>query len=255
MSTAPLLELRDLQKRFPLRRGAFSRISGHVRAVEGVSFTIGGGETLGLVGESGCGKSTVGKTLLKLLEPTDGRILVEGTDITHFNRRRMMPIRRELQIVFQDPYSSINPRMTAGAYVGEPLVIHGLVRGSGDRRRRVAELFERVGLRPDQMDRYPHEFSGGQRQRLAIARMILSDPKVVILDEATSSLDTETEARLHEAMHAFLQDRTTLIIAHRLSAVRQADRVLVFDAGQIIDEGRHDELISRDGLYRDLYAH
>ena len=190
---APLLEVRNLTKHFALRKGLFGRISAYVRAVDDVSFAINRGETLGLVGESGCGKSTTGKTLLKLLQPDGGSILFNGTDITAFDRKRMVEVRRELQIVFQDPYSSINPRSTAGRYVGEPIYIHGLARGR-QAKARVAELFEHVGLRPEQMWRYPHEFSGGQRQRLAIARALSLNPKLIVADEAVSALDVSIQA-------------------------------------------------------------
>jgi oligopeptide/dipeptide ABC transporter ATP-binding protein len=245
--SAPLLELRDLVKRFPLRKGTFGRITGHVHAVEGVSLAIARGETLGLVGESGCGKSTVGKTLLKLLEPTSGSILIEGIDITDFNRRHMAPIRRQMQIVFQDPYSSINPRMTAGSYVGEPLVIHGLLRSSKQRRERVAGLFERVGLRADQMQRYPHEFSGGQRQRLAIARAIGLSPKLIVADEAVSALDVSIQASVINLMMSLQRDLglSYLFIAHDIGVVEHiSQRVAVMYLGKIV------EIADRDTLFR-----
>ncbi len=244
---APLLELRNLEKRFPLRKGTFGRITGYVRAVEGVSLAIAKGETLGLVGESGCGKSTVGKTLLKLLEPDGGAILVEGTDITRFGRRRMAPVRRALQIVFQDPYSSINPRMTAGSYVAEPLVIHGLVRGRAQRRERVADLFERVGLRPDQMQRYPHEFSGGQRQRLAIARAIGLGPKLIVADEAVSALDVSIQASVINLMMRLQRELglSYLFIAHDIGVVGHiSQRIAVMYLGKIV------EIAERDSLFR-----
>jgi ABC-type oligopeptide transport system ATPase subunit len=158
----PLLEVRDLKKHFPIHKGVFSRVSGHVYAVDGVSFHINRGETLGLVGESGCGKSTVGRTLLKLLEPTEGKILVNGDDITDLDAAQMLPYRRQMQMIYQDPYASLNPRMSAGDIVGEPLIIHR-VAAPKECRERVAHLFDRVGLRPEAMNAYPHEFSGGQR--------------------------------------------------------------------------------------------
>ncbi len=235
--SAPLVEVRKLSKRFPLRKGLFGRVSGYVHAVDDVSFTLNSGETLGLVGESGCGKSTTGKTLLKLLEPDDGSILVEGTDITHFDRRRMAPVRRNLQIVFQDPYSSINPRMTAGSYVAEPLHIHGLA----PRREigaRIAELFRQVGLRPDQMRRYPHEFSGGQRQRLAVARALSLSPKLIVADEAVSALDVSIQASVINLMRDLQRNLglAYLFISHDIGVVEHVShRIAVMYLGKLVE--------------------
>src|SRR5947199_4079197 len=195
MSDAPLLEIRDLKKHFPIHSGLFSQVSDYVYAVDGVSFQIGRGETLGLVGESGCGKSTVGRTLLKLLEPTDGQILVNGTDITRLGAAEMLPYRRQMQMIYQDPYASLNPRMSAGEIVGEPLVIHR-VGGSQERRERVAHLFDRVGLRPELTHAYPHEFSGGQRQRIGIARALALSPELILGDEPVSALDVSIQAQI-----------------------------------------------------------
>src|SRR5262249_38635076 len=177
----PLLEVHNLEKRFPIVKGLFSRVSGQVHAVDGVSFSIQPGETLGLVGESGCGKSTVGRTLLKLLEPTAGTIRVAGEDITALDAKSMLPYRKRLQMIYQDPYASLNPRMSAGQIVGEPLVIHGIGRPK-EQRERVASLFERVGLRPELMQSFPHEFSGGQRQRIGIARALALNPELIVGD-------------------------------------------------------------------------
>ncbi len=234
---APLLEARNLVKRFPLRKGLFSRVSAHVHAVDGVSFHISPGETLGLVGESGCGKSTVGKTLLKLLEPDGGSIFVSGEDITGYDRKRMAPVRRDLQIVFQDPYSSINPRMTAGSYVAEPMRIHGLARGAG-LRDRVAELFGQVGLRADQTRRYPHEFSGGQRQRLAIARALSLSPKLIVADEAVSALDVSIQASVINLFRALQRklDLAYLFISHDIGVVEHVShRVAVMYLGKLAE--------------------
>src|SRR5215469_13878303 len=190
-----LLEVRDLKKHFPIHRGIFSRVSGHVYAVDGVSFHIDRGETLGLVGESGCGKSTAGRTLLKLLEPTAGTIRVRGEDITNLDQERMLPYRRQMQMIYQDPYASLNPRMSAGGIVEEPLVIHG-VGAPKERREQVEHLFERVGLRPEHIKAYPHEFSGGQRQRIGIARALALSPELIVGDEPVSALDVSIQAQI-----------------------------------------------------------
>ena len=235
--TAPLLEVRDLTKHFAVRKGLFGRTTGHVRAVDGVSFTINRGETLGLVGESGCGKSTTGKTLLKLLEPDGGSILFDGSDITGFDRKRMAPVRRDLQVIFQDPYSSINPRATAGGYVGEPLRIHGLARGR-EALARVAELFQHVGLRPEHMRRYPHEFSGGQRQRLAVARALSLNPRLIVADEAVSALDVSIQASVINLLKDLQQEfgLAYLFIAHDIGVVEHiSHRVAVMYLGKLVE--------------------
>jgi ABC-type oligopeptide transport system ATPase subunit len=216
----PLLEVRDLKKHFPIRAGFFSRVSDRVYAVDGVSFQIGRGETLGLVGESGCGKSTVGRTLLKLLEPTDGKIIVNGTDITRLGAAEMLPYRRQMQMIYQDPYASLNPRMSAGEIVGEPLVIHR-VGSPQERRDRVAHLFERVGLRPELMHTFPHEFSGGQRQRIGIARALALNPELIVGDEPVSALDVSIQAQIINLL-IDLQDElqlSYLFVAHDLAVV------------------------------------
>ena len=234
---SPLLEVDGLVKTFGLRRSLFGRVSGHVRAVDGVSFAIASGETLSLVGESGCGKSTTGKSILKLIEPTAGAIRLAGDDITGYGRARMRPIRRDMQIIFQDPYSSINPRMTAGGYVGEPLSIHGLLRGKA-RRECVAEQFRRVGLRPEQMYRYPHEFSGGQRQRIAIARALTLNPKLIVADEPVSALDVSIQASVINLM-VDLQEEfglSYLFISHDIGVVEHiSHRVAVMYLGKVVE--------------------
>jgi oligopeptide/dipeptide ABC transporter ATP-binding protein len=233
----PLLEVRGLKKHFPLYQGVFSRISGQVYAVDGVSFRIDRGETLGLVGESGCGKSTVGRTLLKLLEPTEGTILVNGEDITALDTAQMMPYRRQMQMIYQDPYASLNPRMSAGEIVGEPLTIHR-VGAAQERRERVAQLFERVGLRPELIDTYPHEFSGGQRQRIGIARALSLNPDLIVSDEPVSALDVSIQAQIINLLMD-LQDElklSYLFVAHDLAVVEHiSDRVAVMYLGRIVE--------------------
>jgi oligopeptide/dipeptide ABC transporter ATP-binding protein len=236
--SAPLVKVESLKKYFPIHQGVFSRVAGYVCAVDGVSFQIGRGETLGLVGESGCGKSTVGRTLLKLLEPTEGRIVVEGEDITDLDAAQMMPYRRRMQMIYQDPYASLNPRMSAGEIVVEPLIIHNIYSGPKERRGRVAALFERVGLRPELMDSLPHEFSGGQRQRIGIARALALNPELIIGDEPVSALDVSIQAQIINLLMD-LQDEfklSYLFIAHDLAVVEHiSDRVAVMYLGLIVE--------------------
>jgi peptide/nickel transport system ATP-binding protein/oligopeptide transport system ATP-binding protein len=237
-SAPPLLEVRDLKKHFPIHAGLFSRVSGNVYAVDGVSFRIGRGETLGLVGESGCGKSTVGRTALKLLEPSAGRIFVEGADITDLGRARMLPYRRRMQMIYQDPFASLNPRMSAGEIVAEPLVIHHVGGNSAERHERVAQLFERVGLRPELVHSFPHEFSGGQRQRIGIARALALSPELIVGDEPVSALDVSIQAQIINLL-IDLQDElglSYLFIAHDLAVVEHiSHRVAVMYLGRIVE--------------------
>ncbi|MBN9513401.1 MAG: dipeptide ABC transporter ATP-binding protein [Alphaproteobacteria bacterium] len=233
----PLLEVEGLKKHFPIRKGFFSRASGSVYAVDGVSFSIGRGETLGLVGESGCGKSTVGRTVLRLLEPTQGTIKVAGQDITQLDTQDLLPYRRRLQMIYQDPYASLNPRMTAGEIVGEPLIVHDL--GSPEERKdRVAALFERVGLRPEAVNSYPHEFSGGQRQRIGIARALSLNPELIVGDEPVSALDVSIQAQIINLLME-LQDEfklSYLFVAHDLAVVEHiSHRVAVMYLGRIVE--------------------
>lgn len=233
----PLLEVIDLKKHFPIRGGIPSRVTGQVHAVDGISFAVQRGETLALVGESGCGKSTAGKAALKLIEPTSGTILHHGEDITDFDNKAMQPLRRDMQIIFQDPYSSLNPRMSAGTIVGEPLSIHGIVSGA-EKRERVAALFERVGLRPDQMRNYPHEFSGGQRQRIGIARALALSPSLIVGDEPVSALDVSIQAQVINLLTDLQEEYqlSYLFISHDLAVVEHiSHRIAVMYLGRIVE--------------------
>jgi len=233
----PVLEVVDLKKHFVIRKGLLRRAAGHVRAVDGLSFAIGDGETLGLVGESGCGKSTVGRTVLRLIEPTAGVIRLGGHDVTHLSRSELRPYRRQMQIIFQDPFSSLDPRMRAGAIVGEPLAVHGVEHGKR-RAERVAELFERVGLRSAQMGHYPHQFSGGQRQRIGIARALALSPRLIVADEPVSSLDVSIQAQVLNLMMQLQRELglAYLFISHNLAVVEHiSQRVAVMYLGRIVE--------------------
>ena len=248
-----LLVVRDLVKHFPIRGGFWNRQVGAVRAVEGVSFELKAGETLGLVGETGCGKSTAARCILRLIEPTAGTVLFDGVDVLAAKAERLRALRRQMQIVFQDPYSSLDPRMTVGAIVGEPLVVN---RRSGEegtagrraRRARVEELLSLVGLSPEHHNRYPHEFSGGQRQRIGVARALALNPRLMILDEPVSALDVSIQAQVLNLFES-LQERlglTYLFIAHDLSVVRHiSDRVAVMYLGRIVEVADGEELYRR----------
>jgi oligopeptide/dipeptide ABC transporter ATP-binding protein len=234
--TAALLEVKQLKKRFAVSRG-LGREKIFVRAVDGVDFTITRGETLGLVGESGCGKTTVGRLIIRLIEPTEGEILFEGENLAHLDRKKLLARRRFFQIIFQDPFASLNPRMTVSEIVGRPMEIHGLTRRS-ERDEKVGELLAAVGLRREQLGRYPHEFSGGQRQRIGIARALSTQPQLIVADEPTSALDVSVQAQILNLMKD-LQRRfglTYLFISHNISVIRHiSDRVAVMYLGKIVE--------------------
>ncbi len=244
----PLVQARDLVKHFPITRGVFlQRKVGAVKAVDGVNFEVRRGETLGIVGETGCGKSTTARLVMRLLESTSGELSFEGKDITHLKGAPLKAVRRDMQMIFQDPYSSLNPRKTIGSIIAEPFAIHGMLTEKGERRKAVQELMETVGLNPEHYNRYPHEFSGGQRQRIGVARALALKPKLLIADEPVSALDVSIQAQVLNLLRD-LQERfglTLIFIAHDLSVVRHmCDRVAVMYLGRIVELASSDELYS-----------
>jgi oligopeptide/dipeptide ABC transporter ATP-binding protein len=246
-ATEPLVSVRNLRKEFPIRKGVLSRQVGAVKAVNDVSFNVARGETLGVVGESGCGKTTTGRTILRLIEPTSGEIRFEGRDVRSMGTSELRALRREMQIIFQDPVSSLNPRMTVGAIIREGLTIHKLAEGAAADAR-VRQLLQEVGLRPEYSNRYPHEFSGGQRQRIGIARALSVEPKFIVCDEPVSALDVSVQAQVINLLEDLQRDHdlTYMFIAHDLSVVEHiADRVAVMYLGKIV------ELATAEDLYRE----
>ena len=246
-SAAAVLEVRDLKKHFPVRKGLLQRAGGTVFAVDGVNFSIRAGETLGLVGESGCGKSTVGRTVLRLIDPTAGSIRISGNDITRLSKAKLRPYRRQMQIIFQDPFSSLDPRMSAGDIVAEPLRVHRVASG-GAVKEKVAALFERVGLRRAQMDNYPHQFSGGQRQRIGIARALALQPRLIVGDEPVSALDVSIQAQVLNLMMDLQREfgLAYLFISHNLAVVEHiSNNIAVMYLGRIVEYTNKHTLFTR----------
>ena len=245
MAETALLQVKNLKKYFPIRGGLFSREVARVHAVDDVSFTIQKGETLGLVGESGCGKSTTGRCILRLIEPTSGEVTFEGQNVTALDKRSLRHLRRDMQIIFQDPYASLNPRMTVGSIIGEAIVIHKLAKTRKEREERVVHLLETVGLSSDHLRRYPHEFSGGQRQRIGIARALAVSPKLIVADEPVSALDVSIQAQVINLLEDLQKqfNLTYLFIAHDLSVVEHiSTRVAVMYLGKVVEIAQAKEL-------------
>ncbi|WP_276088552.1 ABC transporter ATP-binding protein [Pedobacter sp. JY14-1] len=249
-SQPPLLEVKGLCTWYPVRKGLFGSVSGYVKAVDGISFEVRPGETLGLVGESGCGKTTLGRSILRLIEPTSGSVIFNGREVTSLGRSELRGLRRDMQIIFQDPYSSLNPRLTIGKALMEPLQVHGLMKGDRERKQYVLELMGRVGLSSRHIDRYPHEFSGGQRQRIVIARALALQPRFIICDESVSALDVSVQAQVLNLLRELQQEfgLTYIFISHDLAVVKHiSDRMIVMNQGRIEEEGFPEDIYERPG--------
>ena len=258
-SERPLLEVRDLKVHFPIRSGLLRRQTGSFKAVDGVSFTVDAGKTVGLVGESGSGKTTIGRTLVKLIPATSGEVLWKGENILPMTEKEFRPLRRSIQYIFQDPFGSLNPRMTIGAIIGEALEIHFRALNAGERADRVASLLKRVGLKPEMMGRHPHEFSGGQRQRIGIARALAVEPEFLICDEPVSALDVSVQAQIVNLLQDIQAEFgiALLFIAHDLAVVEHiSDTVLVLHRGKIVESGSAREVLENptDSYTRELLA-
>jgi len=244
MAPSPLLEVRELRKLFPIRKGVLARTVGHVHAVDGMSFDLAAGEALGLVGESGCGKTTAGRCILRLIEPTAGSIRFDGRELVGMPAGELRRMRRQMQMIFQDPYGSLNPRMTVGQMLAEPMVVHGLC-GRGEAEDRVAELLARVGLERGHVHHFPHQFSGGQRQRVGIARAVALEPRLIVADEAVSALDVSVQAQVINLLQDLQRDLglSYIFIAHDLAVVAHlCDRVAVMYLGEIVELGTVDQI-------------
>ncbi len=242
----PLLRVRDLKTHFPIRSGVLQRVTGHFKAVDGVSFDVGRGETLGLVGESGCGKTTVGRSILRLIPPTAGEVRFDGADVLSAGPQQLRALRRQMQIIFQDPGGSLNPRMRIAAILGEPLRVHGLVADKATLRQRVEELLERCGMPRQAADRYPHEFSGGQRQRIGIARALALNPRFIVCDEPTSALDVSIQAQIINLLTDLQRDLglSYLFISHDMAVIQHVcRRIAVMYKGKIVEAGDRDQIL------------
>jgi oligopeptide/dipeptide ABC transporter ATP-binding protein len=242
----PIVEVRSLKKYFPIRKGLLQREAGRVHAVDDVTFDVSEGETLGLVGESGCGKSTLGRTIVRLLEPTEGEVIFQGRNISSIGTRSLRPLRREMQMIFQDPYASLNPRKRVGSIIGTPLKIHGV--DKSERRKRVQELLEKVGLSPEHYNRFPHEFSGGQRQRIGVARALALNPKLIVADEPVSALDVSIQSQMLNLLDDLQKELslTYIFIAHDLGVVRHvSNRIAVMYLGKLVELSPADDLYER----------
>ena len=244
-SKTPLLSIRNLQTYFPIKKGLFGKVTGEVKAVDEVSFDVYKGETLGLVGESGCGKTTLGRSILRLVEPTGGDLIYNGTDIRSLDAKKLRLFRKQMQLIFQDPYSSLNPRLTAGTAIQEPMTVHELYSSDKERKEMVLQLLTKVGLKEEHYHRYPHQFSGGQRQRICIARALSLNPDVIICDESVSALDVSVQAQVLNLLNELKEEKglTYIFISHDLSVVRfMSDRMLVMNKGRIEEMGEANEV-------------